>query len=82
MSSEYRVLIDGELCEASTKETMEVVNPANGKVIAAVPKCSSLEINRAAEAAYKAAPEWAEKSPTDRAAIFFKLAELLRAHRD
>ena len=61
MSSEYRVLIDGELCEASTKETMEVINPANGKVVGLAPKCSSLEIDRAAEAAYRAAPAWAEK---------------------
>ena len=82
MSSEYRVLINGELCEASTKETMEVINPANGKVVGLAPKCSSLEIDRAAEAAYKAAPAWAEKSPTDKAALFFKMAELLRARRD
>src|SRR5512136_1471911 len=82
MSSEYRVLINGELCEAATKETMEVINPANGKVVGLAPKCSSLEINRAAEAAYKAAPAWAEKSPTDKAALFFKMAELLRARRD
>jgi acyl-CoA reductase-like NAD-dependent aldehyde dehydrogenase len=82
MSGEYRVLIDGELCESSTKETMEVINPANGKLVGLAPKCGVQEINRAAEAAYRAAPAWAEKSPTERAAIFFKMAELLRAHRD
>lgn len=84
MSSEhdYKVLIGGELCGSATGETMEVVNPANGRVIAAVPKCSSLEIDRAAEAAAQAAPAWAEKSPTERAAIFFKLAGLLRSRRD
>ena len=30
----------------------------------------------------RAAPAWAEKPPTEKAAIFFKMAELLRAHRD
>ena len=82
MNSEYRVLINGELCESSTKETMDVINPANGKVIAQAPKCSGLEIDRAAEAAWNAAPAWAETSPSDRAEIFFKMAELLRKHRD
>ena len=82
MSSEYRVLINGELCEASTKETMEVINPANGTVVGLAPKCSSVEVDRAAEAAYKAAPAWAEVSPTDKAALFFKMAELLRKHRE
>jgi acyl-CoA reductase-like NAD-dependent aldehyde dehydrogenase len=82
MNSEYRVLIDGELCESSTKETMEIINPANGKVIAHAPKCGSLEIDRAAKAAWNAAPAWAETSPTDRAALFFKMAEFLRAHRE
>ena len=82
MNSEYRVLIDGELCESSTKETMEIVNPANGKVIAHAPRCGSSEIDRAAEAAWNAASAWAETSPTDRAALFFKMAELLRAHRE
>jgi len=82
MNSEYRVLINGELCESATRETMEVINPANGKVVGLAPKCTELEVDRAAEAAWKAAPAWAEKSPTDRAALFFKMAELLRAHRD
>jgi acyl-CoA reductase-like NAD-dependent aldehyde dehydrogenase len=82
MSAEYRVLIDGELCEASTKETMEVINPANGTVVGLAPKCGSVEVDRAAEAAYKAAPAWAEVSPTDKAALFFKMAELLRKHRE
>ena len=46
MTAEYRVLINGELCEASTKETMEVINPANGKVVGLAPKCSSVESGR------------------------------------
>jgi len=82
MNSEYRVLINGELCESSTNETMDIVNPANGKVIGHAPKCGSHEIDRAVEAAWNAAPAWAETSPTERAALFFKMAELLRAHRE
>ncbi len=82
MNSEYRVLIAGELCAASTKETMEVINPANGKVVGIVPKCGPQEVNRAAEAAWKAAPAWAAKSTAERAKIFFKLAQLIRTHHE
>jgi len=65
MTAEYRMLINGELCEADSKETMEVINPANGTLVGLAPRCSSAEVERAAEAAYKAAPAWAEVSPTD-----------------
>jgi acyl-CoA reductase-like NAD-dependent aldehyde dehydrogenase len=82
MSSEYKVLINGELCESATKETMEVINPANGKIVGFAPKCTALEIDRAAEAACKAQPAWAAKSPTERAGIFFRMAALLREHRE
>jgi acyl-CoA reductase-like NAD-dependent aldehyde dehydrogenase len=82
MNSEYRMLINGELCEASTKETMAVINPANGTVVGYAPKGSSEDVNRAAEAAYKAAPAWAETSPNRRAELFFKMAELLRKRRE
>jgi len=75
------MLIDGELCEASTKETAEVVNPANGAIVGHAPKCGAEDVARAAEAAHRAAPGWAETSPTERAALFFRMAELLRRHR-
>ena len=48
MNSENRMLINGELCAASTKETMEVINPANGTVVGYAPKCSPDDVNRAA----------------------------------
>lgn len=81
MAAEYRVLINGELCESATKETMDVINPANGRIVGQAPKCTELEVDRAAEAAWKAAPGWAETSPTERAEIFFRMANLLRKHR-
>ncbi len=80
MDQPYRMLINGELVEASGKETMEVVNPANGKVIDVVPKCSLVDLNRAVEAAWDAGPAWAGKATGERAKFLFKLAELIMAH--
>jgi acyl-CoA reductase-like NAD-dependent aldehyde dehydrogenase len=82
MNSEYRMLIDGKLREASTKETMDVINPANGKIVDCAPKGGIAEVDRAVEAAWKAAPAWAETSPTRKAEIFFRMAALLREHRE
>ncbi len=82
MNSDYRILINGELCQSSSKETMQVINPANGQVVGLAPKCNSTDVAKAAEAAWNAAPAWAERSPTERAALLFKMAELLRRHRE
>jgi hypothetical protein len=45
--------INGEWVGASSKQTFEVKNPANGKVIASVPDMSSEDANSAIDAARK-----------------------------
>ena len=46
MAGEYKVLIDGKWCEAEGGERMEVVNPANGRPFASVPKCGPGDVNK------------------------------------
>ena len=43
----YKVLIGGEWVGAASGETTEVVNPANGQVVATVAKCGVEEVNAA-----------------------------------
>jgi len=33
MEKKYRILINGKLLDSPTGKTMEVINPANGKVV-------------------------------------------------
>ena len=68
MSERYKNLIDGEMVETAT--TLEVLNPANEKVIGLVPACGKDELDTAVAAARRAFKTWS-KTPVDerRAAI-------------
>jgi malonate-semialdehyde dehydrogenase (acetylating)/methylmalonate-semialdehyde dehydrogenase len=68
--------IDGEWVE-SKGEIRDVVNPANGKVIAKVPISTKEEIDNAVKAAQAAFPEWRRVTPVSRARYLFRLKELL-----
>lgn len=74
---EYKTVIGGEKVSALNGETMDIINPANGAVIAKAPKCGISDVNRAVEAAVKAAPEWASKTVGERSKILLKLSQLL-----
>ena len=58
--------IGGEFVDSSSGETMEVLNPATGEVIAEVPRGSAEDVDRAVDAAEKAWEEWQGKTPKDR----------------
>jgi acyl-CoA reductase-like NAD-dependent aldehyde dehydrogenase len=46
--------VGGEWVDAAEGETMEVINPATGEVIAEVPRGTQADVDRAVEAAKKA----------------------------
>src|SRR5262252_5455958 len=76
----YKNLVGGEGDEAVEGETMEVLNPATGEVIAEVPRGGEADVERAVEAARKALPEWLEKTPKDRMELLLKLADVMEEH--
>ncbi|MDI1365103.1 MAG: NAD-dependent succinate-semialdehyde dehydrogenase [bacterium] len=61
---------------------MEVTNPANGKVLGAVPALGEAETLDAVAAAHAAFPAWAARAAKDRAAILRRWFDLVMAHRD
>src|SRR5579862_6044738 len=75
--NDYRILIGGELVEAASGETMDVIAPATGETIAQVPSCSAEDVDRAVEAAQKALPDWLEKTPKERSELLHALAGVL-----
>jgi len=81
-ATQYRILIGGELVEAASGETMEVIAPATGETIAEVPRCGAEDVDRAVEAAKKAAPEWLEKTPKVRSELLHALADVLEEHAE
>jgi 1-pyrroline dehydrogenase len=72
--SNHQNLIGGEWVDSAGGETMEVLNPATGEVIAEVPAATAEDVDRAVQAAKKALPEWLETTPGERAEALLKLA--------
>src|SRR5437870_9655962 len=73
---QFKNFVGGEWVDGSGG-TMEVINPATGETIAAVPRCTAEDVDRAVEAAQKAAPEWLEATPKERSELLLKLADVI-----
>jgi len=80
--SKHQNLIGGEWVDSSGGETMEVVNPATGEVIAEVPAATAEDVDRAVQAAKKALVEWRETTPGERSEVLLKLADAIDEHAD
>ena len=76
-TTSYKNFVGGEWVDAASGETMEVINPATGETIAAVPSCSADDVDRAVEAAKKALPEWLDATPKERSELLHKLADVM-----
>jgi aminomuconate-semialdehyde/2-hydroxymuconate-6-semialdehyde dehydrogenase len=72
--------INGEF--VGTNETIEDINPANGEIIAHIPKSSSKDIESAVESADLARHSWSKLSLEDRADWLDKIANALEAKAD
>jgi betaine-aldehyde dehydrogenase/aminobutyraldehyde dehydrogenase len=75
--SQQKMFIDGAFVESTSGETMEILNPATGEVIAEVPRGTAEDVQRAVEAAQKAWSEWQEKTPKDRMELLLRLADVI-----
>ncbi|KAH6988317.1 aldehyde dehydrogenase domain-containing protein [Ilyonectria sp. MPI-CAGE-AT-0026] len=81
-SIETRLFINNEFFESKQGKTFPVINPANEKVVAQVHEAGAEDVDRAVEAAEKAFPAWSELGGFQRAAYFYKLADLFEKNRD
>src|SRR5712691_4616083 len=78
----YKAFIGGEWADSVSGETMEVINPATGEVIAEVPRCNAEDVDRAVEAAKRALPDWLDKTPKERSELLHKLADVLEENAE
>ena len=63
------VFIDGKWVSADNQERLSVLNPANGDLLADVPRCGANETRRAIEAANRAWPAWKKQTAKQRGQI-------------
>jgi betaine-aldehyde dehydrogenase/aminobutyraldehyde dehydrogenase len=80
--TQHKMFVGGEWVESSSGETMEVLNPASGEVIAEVPRASAEDVERAVQAAQKAWVEWQDKTPKDRMELLLALAAIVDEHAE
>jgi betaine-aldehyde dehydrogenase len=78
----YQQFIDGQFVDAASGEAIDVENPANGKVIARVPRSSSEDVDRAVDAAARAFESWQNTTPKDRSLLLLRLADAIEARAD
>ena len=77
-----RCYIDGDWVEADSGETIDVVNPANGEVLGAVPKMGAAEARRAVAAAEAAWPAWRALTGKERGKKLRDWFDLMIEHLD
>jgi 1-pyrroline dehydrogenase len=80
--SQHKNFVGGEWMDSAGGETMEVINPSTGEVIAEVPRSAAEDADRAVQAAKKALPEWLETTPGERAELLFKIADAIEENAD
>jgi 1-pyrroline dehydrogenase len=81
-TTSYKCFIGGEWVDAASGETMEVINPATGETIAAVPRCDAEDVDRAVSAAQDALPAWLDTTPKERSELLHKLADVLEENAE
>src|SRR5262245_31711258 len=75
--SEFRLLIGGKLVEGAG--TLDVINPATGRVLATAPRADRGQLEQAVAAAKAAFPSWAATPLRERGGLLDKLADALEA---
>ena len=78
----FNNFIDGESVAPADGRTMDVVNPADGSVMAQAPDSTAEDVERAVKAARGAFDGWANATPADRSNALLQLADAVEAHGD
>jgi 1-pyrroline dehydrogenase len=76
-----KMFVGGDWVDSSGGDVQEIINPANGKVIAHVPKGTAEDVDRAVAAASKAYDEvWFDSTPRERSEALLKIADAILEH--
>ncbi|MDE2623845.1 MAG: aldehyde dehydrogenase [Betaproteobacteria bacterium] len=78
----HGLFIDGREVQATRSDTLEVINPATGAVLAHISHASDADVDRAVQSARTAfkRSDWADLSNRTRAKLINKLADAFEAH--
>lgn len=77
-----KMIIGGKFVDAIDKETMEITNPATGKLIDTVPVAKKADIDLAVTKAKAAQKEWAEVPVYKRGEILMKFVSMVEENKE
>lgn len=82
LAQKHSHFIGGSRRQSGTADLIEVVNPANGEVIARVPEANTDDVDAAVEAAQRGFRAWRNVAPARRETILRQFADLIEADRE
>jgi acyl-CoA reductase-like NAD-dependent aldehyde dehydrogenase len=77
-----KLYIDGELTDGLAGRSIDVINPADGTVLAAVAEAGAEDVDRAVDAAQRAFPAWAARPAAERGRLLTALADVIDRHAE
>jgi betaine-aldehyde dehydrogenase len=78
----FRNFIDGKHVDAASGETLDIINPATGKVYATSPNSKQADVDAAMGAAQRGFEVWKESTPSERSLALFRIADAIEARKD
>jgi acyl-CoA reductase-like NAD-dependent aldehyde dehydrogenase len=77
-----KFVVGGEWVAAGSGATLSTFDPGSGTFLSEVPLGGAEDIDRAVDAARAALATWRKTSPLERAAVLWRLADLIEAHTE
>ena len=79
-----QIFVAGRFTDATSGESLDVLNPSNGKLLGKIPQCSAADVDSAVRAARAAFEDgrWSGMAPKERKKVMLRLAALVEKHRD
>ena len=79
---ELKNFVNGASSSATSGQSSDVINPANGEVYAKAPVSSAADVDAAYKAAAKGFEEWSQFTPGERQLALIRIADALEARAD
>jgi len=78
-----KVYVGGAFIRSESGRTFPIYEgKKHEKILANIPQCTRKDVRNAVEAAAKAGPHWAKRTPYNRGQILYRLGEMLESRSD
>lgn len=82
MAEVLQNFINGHFTGVRGEETLDIVNPMDGRIVAQAPISVQEDVDAAFDAARTAAKTWGRSTPRERQEALLRLADALQAHKE